>query len=201
MSVNCIHHVSHTGGGNVCHCLWAAQHGFKSRVCVQGVSRASDVQCLLDPPSVPICMLKHWCLTPSLDVVAWAPYMGCDGIVDVGLPYCCLVLCNSGLQLPSCFSNVYWSTLTRNLVHHDAWVCFVQLRKALYIPVMAAMWMATWIELYIVFCNSSWSHSSSQLYNMRTWMPCLVIHGNAISQSLLMCMCCNDFGTYNCDDY
>ena len=45
------------------HYFWATQHGFKARpglVHVQGASRAPDVQCIFDPPSVPVClMFKH----------------------------------------------------------------------------------------------------------------------------------------------
>ena len=120
---NVIHHVSHTWGKSVSVTRFFGQPSMDSRLGLGGAcSRCQQsFWCTVHPwPS--FCtsvylMFKHWCL-PPLDVVSRVPYMGCNGIVGVGLHHCYLIFCTQGLQPPSCISNVYWATLTRNLVHH-----------------------------------------------------------------------------------
>ena len=59
MSVNGIHHVSHTRGKvGVCHCLGAVQHGFNSRSgCVQGASMQNFWRAV--PPWSSFCLVEQ----------------------------------------------------------------------------------------------------------------------------------------------
>ena len=51
------------------------------------------LMCLLDPPSVPVClMFQHWCLIP-LDGVARVPYMGAMALWE--LPCLTAALCSA----------------------------------------------------------------------------------------------------------
>lgn len=69
--------------------------------------------------SCTIClMFKRSDVSPHCWMAVWVPYMGCSGIIGVGLSHCYLVFCGAVCQLPSCLSDIYWATLMRNLVNH-----------------------------------------------------------------------------------